>query len=167
MPSRRLCLPLAVACLATSSAHAASCDGGHWIDSVTGDGAVLVLEDGSVWGVEAGDQPDVATWTETTGVAVCDGFLMNEDDHETAEAEELRGASRIASRPVADPSKVTMEQAQAILAARQPDPAPAGDALGQTRAAYNPTYDPSPYRLDPNSPVIAAPLAAGRQPDGG
>ena len=60
MPSRWLCLPLVAVWLAAPPAHAASCDSGHTIDSVTGDGSVVVLEDGSVWGIEAGDQPDVA-----------------------------------------------------------------------------------------------------------
>ena len=114
MASRWLCLPLAVAWVAAPPAHAASCDGGHMVDSVTGDGSVVVLEDGSVWNIEAADQPDVAAWTEATGIAVCDGFLVNEDDHETADADELRGPSRVLSRPVADPSRITIEPPDAF-----------------------------------------------------
>ena len=104
MASHWLCLPLAVAWFAVAPAHAAPCDGGHMIDSVTGDGSVVVLEDGSVWSIDAADQPDVAAWTEATAIAVCDGSLVNEDDHETADAEELRGPSPVPSRPVADPT---------------------------------------------------------------
>ncbi len=89
---------------------------------------------------------------------------MNEDAHETAAAEELRGGSRSPSpsRPVADVSRVTMEQQQAYVAAQQ--------AAGAAQArSYDPIYDPWQYRLDPNSPIIAAPLAApvtGHEPGG-
>ena len=48
MPSRWPCLPLVLGWLATPRAQAAPCDGGHMIDSVTGDGSVVVLEDRSL-----------------------------------------------------------------------------------------------------------------------
>ena len=52
---KRLGLLLAAAAtlvLATGSAYA-DCEDGHWVQSVSSDGAIVILEDGSV----LGDQP--------------------------------------------------------------------------------------------------------------
>jgi hypothetical protein len=34
---------------------AQSCEAGHWIADVTGDGQIIVLEDGSLWEVDLAD----------------------------------------------------------------------------------------------------------------
>lgn len=44
--------------------------GGHWVDSVTGDGEVVVLEDGSIWLVDAVDRIDTSVWVMTDDVVV-------------------------------------------------------------------------------------------------
>ena len=66
-----------------------SCEGGHWIDEVMGDGAIIKLEDGSLWQVDSVDTVDSALWLPTTNVVVCDGKLINTEDNESVEAERI------------------------------------------------------------------------------
>ena len=72
------------------SLHTSSCESGHWIDSVMGDGSVIKLEDGSLWQVDDADTADSSTWVEATDIVVCDGKLINTEDNESVEAERLR-----------------------------------------------------------------------------
>jgi hypothetical protein len=66
------------------------CEKGHWIDEVMGDGAVIELEDGSLWKVDDVDTVDSALWLPTTEIVVCDGKLINTEDHESVHAERVR-----------------------------------------------------------------------------
>ena len=79
---------LAVALLlATFAAPAlADCEDGHWIKSVSSDGEIVVLEEGSVWQVDSTDAIDSALWLPTTNIVACDDKLINTDDGETVEA---------------------------------------------------------------------------------
>lgn len=61
----------------------ASCESGHWIDEVTSNGAVVILEDGSIWRVSAEDESTTSLWPATTEIVACDGRLINTDDHES------------------------------------------------------------------------------------
>lgn len=73
--------------LATFAAPAlAGCEDGHWIKSVSSDGEIVVLEDGSVWQVDSTDAIDSALWLPTTNIVACDDKLINTDDGETVEA---------------------------------------------------------------------------------
>lgn len=71
--------------------------GGHWIDTVSGNGAVIQLEDGSTWSVSSQDQVDTSLWLPTTNITVLDGDpagwykLVNTEDGETAHAKYLGG----------------------------------------------------------------------------
>jgi hypothetical protein len=67
-----------------------SCEGGHWIEEVMGDGAIVKLEDGSLWQVDAVDSVDSALWLPTTNVVVCDRKLINTEDNESVQAERVR-----------------------------------------------------------------------------
>jgi hypothetical protein len=67
--------------------------GGHWIEEVTSDGGVIILEDDSVWSVSALDQVETSLWLPISNVMVVDGsdpgypyLLINTDDGEKAEA---------------------------------------------------------------------------------
>jgi hypothetical protein len=70
--------------------------GGHWIESVSGDGEIIKLEDGSVWEVEAVDQADSAVWVPVSDVVVVDSrdplypyLLINKDENEKVHAKLL------------------------------------------------------------------------------
>jgi hypothetical protein len=66
------------------------CEDGHWIDSVSDDGTIIKLEDGSVWEVDAVDAIDSALWLPTTEIISCDSKLINTDDNEKVSARRLR-----------------------------------------------------------------------------
>ena len=66
------------------------CESGHWVESVTDDGEIVKLEDGSIWQVDAGDTVDSALWLPTTDIVACDDKLINTEDNETVSATRLR-----------------------------------------------------------------------------
>jgi hypothetical protein len=66
------------------------CESGHWVDSVSSDGEIVKLEDGSIWEVEAGDTIDSALWLPTTDIVACYDKLINTDDNETVSARRIR-----------------------------------------------------------------------------
>jgi hypothetical protein len=73
--------------LAVFSAPAfAGCENGHWVKSVSSNGEIVILEDGSVWQVDSVDAIDSALWLPTTNIVACDDKLVNTDDGETVEA---------------------------------------------------------------------------------
>ena len=71
--------------------------GGHWIDTVSSDGAIIKLEDGSVWKVSTVGQIDTALWLPVSSITVLEGdepgwyVLVNSDDGEKAPAKYLGG----------------------------------------------------------------------------
>jgi hypothetical protein len=67
-----------------------SCEAGHWIDSVNHDGRIIILEDGSVWEVDAVDTIDSMLWLPTSDIVVCGDKLINTDDKETVSAQQIR-----------------------------------------------------------------------------
>jgi len=67
-----------------------SCDDGHWVDSISSDGTIVKLEDGSIWEVDAVDAIDSALWLPTTDIIACDDKLINTDDNETVSARRIR-----------------------------------------------------------------------------
>jgi len=66
------------------------CETGHWVKSVSDDGGMVALEDGSVWRVSGTDTVDTFTWLPTEDVIVCDGKLVNTDSNDTVEASRLK-----------------------------------------------------------------------------
>jgi hypothetical protein len=70
-------------------ARATGCEDGHWIDSVSDNGRVVTLEDGSTWLVDPVDTVNSALWLPTSEITLCDGKLINTDDEESVEAEAL------------------------------------------------------------------------------
>ena len=67
-----------------------SCESGHWINSVSSDGQIVSLEDGSVWKIDIVDAIDSALWLPTTDIVVCDDKLINTEDSETVSARRIR-----------------------------------------------------------------------------
>jgi hypothetical protein len=66
------------------------CESGHWVESVSDDGQIIKLEDGSVWEVDAVDAIDSALWLPTTDIVACDDKLIDTEDNETVSARHLR-----------------------------------------------------------------------------
>lgn len=66
------------------------CESGHWIDSVSSDGSIVKLEDGSVWQVDAGDTVDSSLWLPVSDIVACDDKLINTDDNESVGATRIR-----------------------------------------------------------------------------
>jgi hypothetical protein len=67
-----------------------NCDSGHWVDSVSSDGQIVKLEDGSLWEVNPVDAIDSMLWLPTTDIIVCVDRLINTDDNETVFAQRIR-----------------------------------------------------------------------------
>ena len=80
---------IAIACV-LASGSAAACEDGHWIDSVTSDGRIVILEDGSVWEVDSIDRIDSMLWLPTSDIVACDDKLINTDDDEVVDAVRIR-----------------------------------------------------------------------------
>ena len=89
MRSPRISRALLLA-LALSASPAWACESGHWVSSVSDDGGVVILEDGSVWLVNAVDQIDTALWLPTTEITACPDKLINTEDGEVAVARRVR-----------------------------------------------------------------------------
>ena len=62
------------------------CATGHWVQSVSGDGQIVRLEDGSAWQVNSVDAVTTALWLPTTDVIACDDRLINTDNNEAVGA---------------------------------------------------------------------------------
>ncbi|MEI9969815.1 MAG: tetratricopeptide repeat protein [Terracidiphilus sp.] len=70
--------------------RASGCETGHWVDSVSSDGEIVKLEDGSIWQVDSTDTVDSSLWLTTDDVTVCDGKLINTDDNSSVGAHRLQ-----------------------------------------------------------------------------
>lgn len=70
--------------------RSSGCESGHWIDSVSAEGEIVKLEDGSIWQVDAIDTIDSALWLPTTDIVACDDKLINTEDNETVSATRIR-----------------------------------------------------------------------------
>jgi hypothetical protein len=66
------------------------CESGHWVQSVSGNGEVLQLEDGSLWSISIVDAITVSLWLPMSEIVACDDKLINTDDNEAVEAERIR-----------------------------------------------------------------------------
>jgi hypothetical protein len=65
--------------------------GGHWIDSTSSNGSLIVLEDGSMWEIESADRIDTSLWLPVTDITILKAsapvgdykyILVNKDDGE-------------------------------------------------------------------------------------
>jgi hypothetical protein len=78
-------------CFLSSNAFARSdCESGHWVDSVSSDGQIVKLEDGSIWEVDPVDAIDSMLWLPTTDIISCDDKLINTEDNEKVSARRIR-----------------------------------------------------------------------------
>jgi hypothetical protein len=74
---------------AVALATASACEDDHWIKSITLDGAVVILEDGSVWEVDSLDQIDSQLWLSTENIVACDDKLINTDEDQAVGATKI------------------------------------------------------------------------------
>jgi uncharacterized protein len=74
----------------TYSSASNDCETGHWIESVSNDGSIVRLEDGSTWKVSEIDTVDSSLWLPIEDIVICEGKLINTDDNESVEAHRLR-----------------------------------------------------------------------------
>jgi len=66
------------------------CQNTHWIKSISDDGSIIILEDGSVWQVDDIDQIYSALWLPIEEVIVCKGFMINLDNNEKVRVVRLK-----------------------------------------------------------------------------
>ncbi len=66
------------------------CTTGHWINEVSSNGALISLEDGTVWSVAGHHQYRTAIWLPVTKVAVCREGLVNLRNDQFVSASRLR-----------------------------------------------------------------------------
>ena len=83
-------LAIGVFVVSLYSTTASACEDGHWIQSVSSDGTIIKLEDGSVWEVDPVDAITSMMWLPTTEIVACDDKLINTDDGEKVDATRLK-----------------------------------------------------------------------------
>ena len=64
-----------------------ACEDGLSIREVSSGGSIIVLDDGSVWEMTAGD---ASGWSDGDDVVVCDNEIINTSENEKLEAHRLR-----------------------------------------------------------------------------
>ena len=74
----------------TSTGSGSSCEDGHWIFSVSGGGEIVVLEDRSVWQVDAIDRIDSGLWLVTEEIVICGSTMINTDIGDRVTATRLK-----------------------------------------------------------------------------
>jgi hypothetical protein len=60
------------------------------LDKVIDNGRTVQLDDGSQWDVSDFDQSEAAHWQQDATITACDSELINTEEHETAEAREVK-----------------------------------------------------------------------------
>lgn len=81
---------MAAVLFAVSGAAFAGCETGHWIQSKSDDGSIIIIEDGSVWQVDPVDTIDSSLWLVTDEIVACDDKLIDTDDGTTVEATHIK-----------------------------------------------------------------------------
>jgi len=59
-----------------------SCEDGHWIMSILGNGAIIQLEDGSIWQIDSIDSFTSSMWFPLSNINICGSYLINTDNGE-------------------------------------------------------------------------------------
>lgn len=67
-----------------------NCINGHWIASVSGNGQIVVLEDRSVWEIDAVDAIDTMLWLPTENVLICGSRMINSSNGKAVRATRLK-----------------------------------------------------------------------------
>lgn len=75
------------------SPEGGNCETGHWIESVTDDGKIIKLENGSMWKVDDVDVVTTSLWLPVSKILVCGTKMINVDEKESAEVQPVHLAS--------------------------------------------------------------------------
>lgn len=65
------------------------------LDKVMNEGQMVQLDDGSQWQISDFDQSAAARWQQDATITACDNELTNTEDHETAEAREVKRGENV------------------------------------------------------------------------
>ena len=65
------------------------CEYEHEILSVSSEGRLITLEDGSMWRIDSVEGIDTSRWLPATPIAICEGELLNVDTKESVSAERM------------------------------------------------------------------------------
>lgn len=76
--------------VAFSIGSAAACEDDHSIESVSSDGRIVTLKDGSVWEVDTVDRVDSKLWLPASEIVACDDTLINMEDGDFVKAVRIR-----------------------------------------------------------------------------
>lgn len=72
---------LLVAAFFITAPALADCESGYYIQTLSEDGSLITLDDGSIWRVDSGDEADVQAWVDNDEILVCDdASLINKDE---------------------------------------------------------------------------------------
>ena len=66
-----------------------NCIDGHWISSVSGNGQIVMLEDRSVWEVDAVDAIESMLWLPTENILICGSRMINSSNGKAVRATRL------------------------------------------------------------------------------
>ena len=66
------------------------CSEGHWIESNTKNGEIIILEDGSIYQVDDMDRITSSLWLPISDITVCDSIMINIDDDEKVKVIKLK-----------------------------------------------------------------------------
>ncbi|HYN16187.1 MAG TPA: hypothetical protein VES66_10425 [Terriglobales bacterium] len=90
--------------------RSASCESGHWIDSVEGDGKIIRLEDGSMWEVDDVDTVITSIWLPISDVILCGTKMISVDDEESVQVRPInRRGSAVGRLSQSAPSPYVIE----------------------------------------------------------
>lgn len=67
-----------------------NCSDGHWISSVSNNGKIVVLEDGSVWQIDDVDKIESMLWLPTENVLICGKRMVNSSSGKAVQAMRLK-----------------------------------------------------------------------------
>lgn len=81
---------IAAALFVASCNLAQACDADLTIATVSSDGTIVKLDDGSIWEVDASDAGTSSSWTSSDEIVACDDKLINTDDDEEVAATRIK-----------------------------------------------------------------------------
>lgn len=67
-----------------------TCEDGHWIKSVVDHGSIILLEDSSIWEVDALDKINSSLWLPVSKIVACPEKLINTDDNQVVSARRIK-----------------------------------------------------------------------------
>ncbi|RLA45872.1 MAG: hypothetical protein DRR06_06340 [Gammaproteobacteria bacterium] len=74
---------LLISLFSTATLAASACEESQTIESVSPDGTVIKLMDGSAWAIDAADAMIAVHWMPTTKISVCECKPINNDNDKT------------------------------------------------------------------------------------